>query len=121
MTAECDLLRGEFESSLRRLDALRPQVRSRKEESRVYRLRVTLHVLRASYSTAVDEAIHVMKLHGIEMSAHPSADELEAAVAGVWNELGARSIDSLQGSSRSSWHRPASRTSAWPSSTYATW
>ncbi|MEO8523655.1 MAG: PAS domain-containing protein [Caldimonas sp.] len=94
-SAECDLLGGALETALERLDVLLSRAQSINEQTAVYRARVTLHVLRAAYSTAVDEAILAMRLHGIEMSAHPSAAELGAALAGVWRQLGQRPIPSL--------------------------
>jgi PAS domain S-box-containing protein len=93
--SECELLAGQTVQADPRLAALLPRARTRAERAAVYRLRVVMHVLCSDYARAVAEAIDCLADFGIELVAHPSDAQRDAAYADVLLRLGGRPIESL--------------------------
>jgi PAS domain S-box-containing protein len=93
--AECEYLNGNFEEAEQLLSELLARGASKIDKAAAYRLKVDLHVMKSEYPKAIESALECLRLFGIEMSPHPSHEEVQAEYENVWIELGERSIGSL--------------------------
>jgi len=93
--AECEFLSGSPEVAARLIAELLERAASNADRAAVYRLKIVLHVMRSEYQCAVESALLCVRLFGIEMSAHPSNEQVKTAYDEVWHNLGGRSIESL--------------------------
>jgi PAS domain S-box-containing protein len=93
--AECAFLCGNFDETEGLLAELVKKGASKSDKAAAYRLRIDLHVMRSEHSKAVGGALECLHLFGIEMSAHPTWEEVESELEKVWCNLGERSIESL--------------------------
>ena len=93
--ASCHMMIADFDAAEALILELRDRGTSNADKSRGYRLHIELAVLKAEYPLAVERSLECLRLFDIEMSAHPSREEVEAAFALVEAKLGGRSIESL--------------------------
>ena len=93
--AECEFLSGHFENAEQLIAKLLQHSVSKSDQALVYRLKVVLHVMKSENPQAVASGLACLRLFGIDMAAHPSREQVQAEYAKVWDNLGARSIESL--------------------------
>ena len=93
--AECEFLSGNFESAEQCIAKLLQRSVSKRDQALVYRLKIVLHVMKSENQQAVTSALTCLHLFGIDMSAHPSREQVEVEYAKIWQNLGERSIESL--------------------------
>ena len=93
--AECEYLNGEFDKSEELIAELLIRVHSKVDKALAYRLRILLQTMRAQYVQAVNTGTECLRLFGINLSAHPARNQVEAEYKRVWTNLGNRSIESL--------------------------
>jgi PAS domain S-box-containing protein len=93
--AESEFLSGNPELAEQLITELLGRAASNADRAAVYRLRIVLHVVKSEYRRAVESALLGLRLFGIEMSPHPSDEQVKAAYEEVWHNLGERSIESL--------------------------
>jgi PAS domain S-box-containing protein len=93
--ATCELLNASFEPAAALIEELSRRSRSPLEQVEAYRLRIELSVMQSENVRAVAEALECLRLFGIDMSPHPSTEDLTRAYEAVCLKLGDRSIESL--------------------------
>jgi predicted ATPase/signal transduction histidine kinase len=95
LRAECEFLCGNFEQAEGFISELLEQAASKADKAAVYRLRIDLHIIKSEHTQAVDTALECLLLFGIQLSAHPTWEQVQLECAKVWQTLGERSIESL--------------------------
>ena len=93
--AECELLTSNFDKAEQLVADLLPRVASKIDRAAVYYLKVQLHVVKSEVQQGIDSALTCLRLFGIDISAHPTWDQVEAEYETVWRTLNGRSIESL--------------------------
>ncbi|MBV8137759.1 MAG: histidine kinase, partial [Deltaproteobacteria bacterium] len=93
--AECELLSGNFDEAERLICQLLRRGVSRIDKAAAYRLKVVLHLIKSEKPQGVATALECLRLFGIEMSAHPTREEVRQEFEIVWRNLAGRSIESL--------------------------
>jgi predicted ATPase/signal transduction histidine kinase len=93
--AECTYLSSRFDEAEALVAELLHRAASTIDEAAAYRLKINLHVVKSEYRQAVDCALECLRLFGIDMPAHPSADEVRAEHRKIWRNLGDRQIETL--------------------------
>ncbi|MGA8655535.1 MAG: AAA family ATPase [Chthoniobacterales bacterium] len=93
--AECELLSGNFDEAERLICRLIQRGVSRVDKATAYSLKVVLHLIKSEKRQGVDTALECLRLFGIEMSAHPTREEVKNEFEIVWRNLAGRSIESL--------------------------
>jgi PAS domain S-box-containing protein len=93
--AECELLSGNFDEAERLICQLVPRGVSRVDKAAAYSLKVVLHLIKSEKAQGVETALECLHLFGIEMSAHPTPEEVQEEYEIVWRNLAGRSIESL--------------------------
>jgi PAS domain S-box-containing protein len=93
--AECELLTSNFEKAEQLVADLLPRVASKIDCAAVYYLKVQLHVVKSEVQQGVDSALACLRQFGIDITAHPTWNEVEAEYQTVWQALNGRSIESL--------------------------
>jgi PAS domain S-box-containing protein len=93
--AECELLTGHFDEAEQIIAELLQRAASKVDEAAVYQLKVQLYLLKSENRQAAATALTCLRRLGIDMPAHPTQEQVQAEYEGVWQILGARSIESL--------------------------
>jgi predicted ATPase/signal transduction histidine kinase len=93
--AECEYLSGHFDEAEELISELLARAASKIDKAAAYRLKIDLHVMKSEHPKGVESALECLHLFGIEMSAHPTREQVDAEYEKVWNNLGERSIESL--------------------------
>ena len=93
--AECTYLFSRFDDAEDLAAELLRRAASIIDKAAAYRLKINLHVVKSEYRQAVGSALECLRLFGIDMPAHPSADEVRAGLQKLWRNLGDRQIESL--------------------------
>src|SRR5882757_6007939 len=93
--AECTYLSSRFDQAEDLTAELLRRAASAIDKAAAYGLKINLHVVKSEYPQAVDGALECLRLFGIDMPAHPSADEVHAEYRRVWRNLGGRQIENL--------------------------
>ncbi|MEA2262531.1 MAG: hypothetical protein QOJ51_5356, partial [Acidobacteriaceae bacterium] len=93
--AECQLLTSNFEKAEQLVADLLPRVASKIDCAAVYYLKVQLHVVKSEVQQGVDSALTCLRQFGIDITAHPTWNEVEAEYQTVRQVLNGRSIESL--------------------------
>ena len=93
--AECEFLSGNFDEAETLISELLVRSSSRSDKAAAYCLRIDLHVMKSEEPRAVACALECLRLFGIEMSAHPSSEQVQVEYEKVWRNVGERSIESL--------------------------
>lgn len=74
--AECVFLGGDFAEAEQEIVQLLMNSRERDQLAMAHRLKVELHVVRSEYDLAVRSALDALRVLGIEMTAHPTWDDV---------------------------------------------
>jgi PAS domain S-box-containing protein len=93
--AECAFLSGALDEAERLFPMLLQHARTQVDKASVYRVKIEAHTAKGEISQAVESAVECLRMLGIDISAHPSADEVQEAYQAVWRNLGARCIEEL--------------------------
>jgi predicted ATPase/signal transduction histidine kinase len=93
--AECEYLSGNHDEAEELISELLARAASKIDRAAAYRLKIDLHVMKSEHPKGVESALKCLRLFGIEMSAHPTREQVDAEYEKVWNNLGERSIESL--------------------------
>jgi PAS domain S-box-containing protein len=93
--AECTFLSGRFDEAEELVVELIRRTTSKVHKAAAYRLKIELHVVRSENPKAVDSALDCLRLFGIDMPVHPSAQEVHLEYEKIWRNLGDRSIEGL--------------------------
>ncbi len=93
--ANCEFLIGHFDEAARLVAILLQRGASAIDLAAVYRLKILLHVVKSENPQAIDSGIVCLRLFGIDLSAHPNAQQVQAEYDVTWRNLGNRPIESL--------------------------
>ena len=93
--AECELLRGDFDTAERRIATLLRTAASKLDQAAAYRLKVELHIIKAENTQAIETALACLRGFGIDLPAHPLPDQVQNEYEQVWQALGERQVESL--------------------------
>jgi len=94
-SAECALLTGDFDKAGQVIAELLQRAASKVDQAAVYHLKILLHVLKSENPQAVESALMGLRLFGIDIPAHPTWEQVQAEYETIWQNLGARPIESL--------------------------
>ncbi|HEX8824858.1 MAG TPA: ATP-binding sensor histidine kinase [Archangium sp.] len=92
--AQCAWLAGSEEAAALFLRLL-PVARTDTDRASVHRLLVELHTSRVDGETAIQHGVQGLRLLGLELPAHPDADQVAEAFRRVWQAMGGRPIPTL--------------------------
>ena len=93
--AECEFLNGHLDEVQAFIAELLQRCTSKTDTSAVYYLKVLVHTVKSENPQAVDSALECLRLFGIDLPAHPIAEQVQAEYETVWRTLGGRPIESL--------------------------
>ncbi|HVG59831.1 MAG TPA: AAA family ATPase [Hyalangium sp.] len=93
--AHCELMAGNTAEARKVMEGLLPRARTRPDMAEAYRLMSTLHLAASEIQSAADCLLECLEKFGMPMPAHPTGEEVKAAIAEVWALLGDRPIESL--------------------------
>jgi predicted ATPase len=93
--AECEVLNGNFEKAEQLIVELLGRAASNVDFADASCLKVQLHVLKGEQPQAVDSALTCLRVFGIDLSAHPAWEQVQAEYETVWQSLEGRTIESL--------------------------
>jgi predicted ATPase/signal transduction histidine kinase/tRNA A-37 threonylcarbamoyl transferase component Bud32 len=92
--AQCAWLAGSADAGALFLRLL-PEARTDTDRASVRRLLVELHTSRVEGETAIQHGLQGLRLLGMELPAHPDAEQVSQALRGVWDAMAGRPIASL--------------------------
>jgi PAS domain S-box-containing protein len=93
--ARAELLIGNPEKCEQIISDLLRRRLSKVDTAAVYQLKVQSHFLKAEYSEAVASALTCLCTFGIDLPAHPTWEDVQAASEEVWQSLDGRPLESL--------------------------
>jgi len=93
--AECEFLTGNFEKAEQLIEELLQRGASKVDQAAAYHLKVLLHTVKSEIAQAVAIALRCLRLFGIDISAHPTWEQVQAEYETVWQTLNGRPIESL--------------------------
>lgn len=93
--AECNWMCGNFDDSARQFTKLLSHCKTKLEKALIYRMGVELYTGKTELDRAVKCGLDGLLLFGIEMSAHPSRDQVLHEYDRLWELLGDREIEEL--------------------------
>lgn len=93
--AQCEYLLGRSDKALTHFDELLTQARTDQQKAEIYRINVEIYTLKTELSKAIDRGIEGLQLLGIEITPHPSREQVLAEYEEVWRNLGNREIEDL--------------------------
>ena len=86
--AESEYLNGSFDEAGRLIAELLERATSKLEKVAAFRLRILLHLMQAEFQRAVDRGLECLSLFGIEMSAHPTREQVQVEYQKIWQTSG---------------------------------
>jgi predicted ATPase len=93
--ARAELLMGNSEKCERLIEDLLRRRLLKVDTAAVYQLKVQSHTLKSENSEAVASALACLRLLGIDLPAHPTWENVQAASQAVWQSLDGRPLESL--------------------------
>lgn len=93
--ARCTWLSGDIAEAERLLAALRPRAHHRMDRAAVLELLAELHIARAQNEQAIHVGLECLRLYGLELPPHPSAEQVHQAYLQILQEVGERRLESL--------------------------
>ena len=93
--AECEFLRGDFDTAERFIATLLHTAASKLDQAAAYRLKIDLHILKTENTQAVESALACLRQFGIDLPTHPTSDQVQNEYEQVWQALGARPIERI--------------------------
>ncbi|MFP2909541.1 AAA family ATPase [Pyxidicoccus sp. 3LFB2] len=95
--AESELCAGNLDMAEHLLGLLLVHARTPAERAGAYRAQIDLHTTRGALGPAIDSASACLRQYGIELSPHPTLEQLEEADRSVEQLLGEQPIEALLG------------------------
>jgi PAS domain S-box-containing protein len=95
--AECEFLTGCFDEAEQFIGGLLQRATVKVDQADVYRLKVQLHLVKSENQEAVTSALTCLRGLGIDMSEHPTQEEVQAEYESFRQALNGRPIESLIG------------------------
>jgi predicted ATPase/GAF domain-containing protein len=92
---ECEFLGGNVEIAERLIRVLLSRGASKLDKAAAYRVKIDLHVVKRQTAQAIETALECLRLFGIDMSARPAREQVQAEYDRVWTNLAGRPIESL--------------------------
>ena len=92
---QCELLTGDLDEAGCLIEQLLPRVASKVDEAAACRLKIQLQLTKGEIQQAVVTALTCLRGFGIDLPAHPTEQQVEAAYEAVWYALNGRTIESL--------------------------
>src|SRR5258707_399758 len=93
--AECEFLSGDFDKAEQLITELLQRGTSKVDKAAAYHLKVQLHIVKGEYPQAVASALTCLRLFGIDISAHPTWEQVQAEYETVWRNLEGQPIERL--------------------------
>ena len=93
--AECELLRGNFDTAERLIATLLSNATSKLDQAAVQRLQVELHLIKVENTQAIESALACLREFGIDLPGQPTPEQVQGEYEQVWQTLGEQSIESL--------------------------
>ena len=93
--ARCQFLSGAHDEAERGLPELHARARTRLEKAAVHLVQIDVQSIKSEGDEAIESALRCLRMLGIDMVAHPSAEEVQQAYEEVWKSLGDRPIEDL--------------------------
>ncbi|WP_170136344.1 AAA family ATPase [Nannocystis exedens] len=93
--AECEYLQGRFDAAESLFAALFDHAQTRRERAEIRRIEVDLFTSRQELRTAVERGIEGLRWLGVELSAHPSREQVRRELQTIRDALGERAIEDL--------------------------
>ena len=93
--AECEFLTGALAEAEQRLAALSTRAATTVQRATVARLRVDLYTTLGQSDHAVAVGLDYLRHFGIELSPHPTQEEVRCEYELIWSQLGSRTIEAL--------------------------
>jgi PAS domain S-box-containing protein len=93
--AQCEFLTGNFDRGEQLIEELLQRGESKVDQAAVYQLKIQLHIVKSENHEAVASAITCLRLFGIDLSAHPTQEQVQTEYDTVWQTLDMRPIESL--------------------------
>jgi PAS domain S-box-containing protein len=93
--AECEWLLGNYDDANSQFEQLLTRSRTKFNKANIYRMQVELYTGKVELANAVDRGLKGLKLLGIDMSPHPSREEVQTEYNNIWSKLGDRQIEDL--------------------------
>ncbi|XXX78326.1 ATP-binding sensor histidine kinase [Sorangium sp. So ce134] len=93
--AECEYLGARFDEAERLFALLLRHARTNLERADIHRVEVDLFTSKAQLDKAVERGVEGLRVLGVELSAHPTDEQVAAALEGIWQGLEGRPIESL--------------------------
>jgi predicted ATPase len=76
LRAECEFLCGNFQEAEGHISELLERAASKADKAAAYRLRIDLHIIKSEHTKAVDTALECLQLFAIQLSAHPTWEQV---------------------------------------------
>lgn len=93
--AGCEVMTGEFDEAESLFPTILAHAQSRIDKANAYQIKVYLHVTKGENDKGVATGIECLKLFDINLTAHPTREQMLAGHEAVWTNLGERTIESL--------------------------
>lgn len=93
--ATCAFLNRNIEVAERLIPELLPRAASAVDKASVYHLQVQLCEVKSDSPGAVENVLAGLRLFGIDLSAHPSREQVQTEYDRFWQNMGERPIESL--------------------------
>ena len=93
--AECEFLRGDFDTAERLIATLLRKAASKLDQAAAYRLKVHLHIIKSEHTQAVESALACLRGFGIDLPMHPTPEQVQGEYEQVWQTLGERPIERI--------------------------
>jgi predicted ATPase/signal transduction histidine kinase len=93
--AQCACMTGKLAEADELLDSVLRRARTTVDRAAIYRVKIDLHVTRSENRKAVAAALEGLRLFKIEMSPHPTREDVLLAYADVQRQLAGRRIEDL--------------------------
>ena len=93
--AECEFLSGRFDTAEGLIVMLLWHAASKVEQAAVYRLKISLHIMKSENLQAVESGLACLRRFGIDLPKHPTPEQVQAEYEQVWQALGERSIEGI--------------------------
>ena len=93
--AECECLSGHFDIAERLIAMLLQNAVSKVDQAAVYRLKISLHILKAENVQAIESGLACLRRFGIDLPMHPTPEQVQAEYDQLWQALGERRIEDI--------------------------
>jgi predicted ATPase len=93
--AECELAMGNIAEAERRLAPPHTHARSRSDHAVCWRVQIDLHTARGQSIEALHAAFECLRLYDLDLSVHPTREQVDLAERAMRDKLGDRPVEAL--------------------------